>query len=471
MPYMTGQREQSQLFPATIEEYIGPEDPVRAYDAFVEQLDLGQLGIELDEHRVGHPEFDPRAMIKLLVYGYSYGIRSSRKLERATYHNLSFIWLMGGLKPDHKTIARFRVNHATALKSSLRQCAQVCLKLGLIEGNTLFLDGTKILANASMKNTWTVERCQKSMREVDQRIEAILKECDAIDQSEQQQDSLVQMRDHLQDQQQLKAKIGKVLEELQQQGKTALNTTDPESTRVRNGGQIETGYNCQAVVDDRHGLIVHSDVVSQSNDGGLFSGQIQGAQETLGKVCQHACADAGFSAAEDLQIILEQGVDVVVPIVRHSDFRDHFAYDADADLYRCEQGHELKYIGNHKDHKTRIYQIADPLTCHRCPAFGICTKARQGRRVERPFAEAVRERLEARYRLPDAQTLMRKRKMRAEHPFGHIKHNLGMRAFLMRGLRGAQTETALAATAFNLTRMVKLIGMAALIRRLNPSPA
>jgi transposase len=471
MPYIIGQREQSQLFPASIEEYIGPEDPVRAYDAFVEQLDLGQLGIEVDEHRVGHPEFDPRAMIKLLVYGYSYGIRSSRKLERATYHNLSFIWLMGGLKPDHKTIARFRVNHATALKSSLRQCAQVCLKLGLIEGNTLFLDGTKIRANASMKNTWTVERCQKSMREIDQRIEAILKECEAIDQSEQQQASLVKMRDHLQDQQQLKAKIGKVFEELQQQGKTALNTTDPESTRVRNGGQIETGYNCQAVVDDRHGLIVHNDVVSQSNDGGLFSGQIQGAQETLGKVCQHACADAGFSAAEDLQIILEQGVDVVVPIVRHSDFRDHFAYDADADIYRCEQGHELKYIGNHKDHKTRIYQIADPLTCRRCPAFGICTKAAQGRRVERPFAEAVRERLEARYRLPDAQNLMRKRKMRAEHPFGHIKHNLGMRAFLMRGLRGAQTEAALAATAFNLTRMIKLIGMAALIRRLNPSPA
>jgi transposase len=471
MPYIVGQRDQNQLFPASIEEYIDSTDPVRAYDAFVEQVDFAQLGIELDDHQVGPPEFDPRSMVKLLVYGYSYGIRSSRKLERATYHNVSFIWLMGGLKPDHKTIARFRRDNAAALKNILKQCAQVCLKLGLIEGNTLFVDGTKIRANASMKHTWTAARCTESMREIDRRIEQILKECDLVDQGEQQEASLVRMRNELRDQKQLKAKIGTVLAELQQQDKKALNTTDPESARMRNGGQIETGYNLQTVVDERHGLIVHSEVLSQSNDGGLFSSQIQGAQETLGKVCQQACADAGFSSGEDLKLMLDQGVDVVVPIVRHSDFRDRFSYDADADIYRCEQGHELKYVGDHKNNRTRVYQISDTTTCRGCSAFGICTKAAQGRRVERPFAEAIREQLEARYRRPDAQMLMRKRKMRVEHPFGHIKHNLQMRAFLMRGLSGARTEAALAATAFNLTRMIKMIGIAELILRLSPQPA
>jgi transposase len=96
---------------SSIEEYVGKEDPVRAYDAFVESVDLADLGIEIDEHQVGNSEYDPRAMLKLLVYGYSYGIKESRKLERATHHNLSFIWLMGGLKPDHKTIAEFRRQH------------------------------------------------------------------------------------------------------------------------------------------------------------------------------------------------------------------------------------------------------------------------------------------------------------------------------------------------------------------------
>jgi len=471
MSYIVGARDQNRLFPSSIEEYIGSEDPVRAYDAFVEQVDFAQLGIELDEHQVGPPEFDPRAMVKLLVYGYSYGIRSSRKLERATHHNVSFIWLMGGLKPDHKTVARFRRDNAAALKNILRQCAQVCLKLGLIEGNTLFVDGTKIRANASMKHTWTADRCKKSMQEIDQRIERILKECEIADQSEQDGTSLVKMRSALRDQKQLKAQISSVLAELQDQDRASLNTTDPESARMRNGGQIETGYNLQAVVDERHGLIAHREVLSQSNDGGLFSSQIQAAQETLGKVCERACADAGFSSGEDLKIMLDQGVDVVVPIVRHSDFRDHFTYDADADNYRCEQGHELKYIGDNKDHKTRLYQIGDPATCRSCPAFGTCTKAAQGRRVERPFAEAVREQLEARYRQSDAQMLMRKRKMRVEHPFGHIKHNLQMRAFLLRGLSGARTEAALAATAFNLTRMIKMIGIAELIQRMSPKPA
>jgi transposase len=471
MPYIVGARDQSQLFPASIEDYIGVEDPVRVYDAFVEQLDFAQLGIELDEGKVGHPQFDPCSMVKLLVYGYSYGIRSSRKLERANYHNVSFIWLMGGLKPDHKTIARFRRDNASALKNILRHCAQVCLRLGLVEGNTLFVDGTKIRASASMKHTWTVARCKQSMREIDQRINSILNECERVDGREDQQASLVKMSDELQDQKRLKEKIGKVLKELQQQDRSSLNTTDPQSARMRNGGQIETGYNCQAVVDDRHGLIVHSDVISQSNDGGLFSSQIQAAQETLGKTCQRACADAGYGGSEDLQKTLDQGVDVVVPIVRHSDFRDRFTYDANADIYRCEQGHELKYIGDHKDHRTRIYQIADSLTCRRCPAFGICTKSMQGRRVERPFAEEVREHLEGRLKMRDAQLLIRKRKMRAEHPFGHIKQNMGLRIFNLRGLRGVRAEMGLAATAFNLTRMMKLIGIRELIKALNPKPA
>lgn len=471
MPYIIGSREQNQLFPASLEEYVGLEDPVRAYDAFVEQLDFAQLGIELDEGKVGRPEFDPRAMVKLLVYGYSYGIRSSRKLERATHHNVSFIWLMGGLKPDHKTIARFRCNHAAALRNVLKQCARVCLKLGLIEGNTLFVDGTKIRANASMKNTWTVERCEKSLQDIDRRIEELFRQCEVTDQQEEQHGSLVKINGQIENQKQLKSHIAAVLQELQKQDKKALNTTDPQSARMRNGGQIETGYNCQAVVDDRHGLIVHSEVVSQSNDGGLFSSQIQGAQDTLGKVSKTACADAGYCGSEDLKKTLDQGLDVVVPIIRHSDFRDHFTYDRQHNSYRCPEGHVLKYTGDHQANRHHIYWISNAATCHRCPRFGTCTKGVLGRRITRPFAEEVREHLEERMKLPDAQVLMKKRKMRAEHPFGHIKHNLGMRAFLLRGLGGVRAEAALAATAFNLVRMIKLVGIRRLVQHMTLKPA
>ena len=117
------------MLPPTIEEYVGEKDPVRVYDAFVEALDMGELGIEVDENKVGNSAYEPKAMLKLLIYGYSYGWRSSRKLERALHHNVSFMWLTGGLKPDHKTIANFRRENKEALKKVLEQCVRLCTDL------------------------------------------------------------------------------------------------------------------------------------------------------------------------------------------------------------------------------------------------------------------------------------------------------------------------------------------------------
>jgi len=465
MAYITGNREQRVLLPSCIDEYIAPDDPVRAYDAVVEQMDLTALGIATEPDRVGAPAFDPRAMLKLLVYGYSYGIRSSRQLERATYHNLSFIWLLGGLTPDHKTIARFRRDHRAALAHVLKQCAQVCLRLGVIAGNTLFVDGTKIRANASMKQTWTAKRCQEMLQEVEDRIATILATCDATDAHEATHPSAIQMPPALAQQRQLRHQVQTILQELAHADTTALNTTDRDAGRMRMGGQVDMGYNCQSVVDDQHGLIVHTAVVNASNDVGQFSTPLREAQETLGKPCTTACADMGYCSPDDLQKSLVQGVDVIVPILRHSDFRDQFVYDATHDVYRCPEGHVLRYVGDHQRNKYRAYQ-ADATQCQRCPQFGHCTTSPYGRRIARPFTEPIRERLEHRYRQPDAPVLMRRRKLRAEPPFGHIKHNLGMRMFVLRGQRGAAAEMALAATAFNIRRLVTLVGVAGLMQQL-----
>ena len=216
MAYRYGNREQLQLLPQSIEEYVASDDPVRVYDAFVESLDIEELGIVLEENKVGNTSYYPRSMIKLLVYGTSYGKRSSRKLERATYHNFSFIWLMGGLTPDHKTIARFRKDNRNAIKKILKQCAMLCIKLGLIEGNTLFVDGSKIRANAGIKNTWTQARCEKYLKHLDIRIESILSECEEVDVREEGDQSLVKLKDELKDKKALKSKIEAVMKELQE---------------------------------------------------------------------------------------------------------------------------------------------------------------------------------------------------------------------------------------------------------------
>jgi transposase len=203
MAYRYGDRFQLGLFPPSIEDYVAPSDPVRAYDAFVEALDFNALGIEIDPNQVGNSEYDPKAMLKLFVYGYSYGIKASRKLEREIHHNLSFIWLMGGLKPDHKTIAEFRRNNKGALKNVLRQCARMCLKLDLIAGNVLFVDGSKIRANASRGQTHDQAYYEQLLSEVDGRIEQLVEECEKVDETEEGQKSWVEMEHELTQKKQL----------------------------------------------------------------------------------------------------------------------------------------------------------------------------------------------------------------------------------------------------------------------------
>src|SRR5688572_23773311 len=223
MAYRYGDRDQFGLFPSSIEEYVSKEDPVRVYDAFVESVDFAELGIELDEHQVGNSEYDPKAMLKLLVYGYSYGLKGSRRLERACHHNVSFIWLMGGLKPDHKTIAEFRRGHKKALKRVLKQCVRLCVKLDLIAGNVLFVDGTKIRANAARGKTHDRAHYEKMIAELDSRIEKLLEECERIDQQEEGLGSSVAVDKELAQAEGLKKKIQDALKELKANGREKVN--------------------------------------------------------------------------------------------------------------------------------------------------------------------------------------------------------------------------------------------------------
>ena len=169
--------------------------------------------------------------------------------------------------------------------------------------------------------------------------------------------------------------------------------------------------------------------------------------------------------------MLDQGVDMIVPIIQHSDFRQHFVYDVTRPCYQCPEGHTLRYAGKNTRNKSDIYAITDATRCTQCPRFGQGTTSVKGRRIERPWTEAVRERLAHRYQQSDVPRLTRRRKCRAEVPFGHIKHNLGMRMFLLRGLQGVGAEFALAATAFNIRRLVTLVGAPELLQQLSLAPA
>jgi transposase len=472
MAYKCGSREQITLFPQSIDEYIGEEHPVRAYDTFIEVLNPHEINLEIDPHKVGNSAYDPKAMLKLVVYGYSYGIKGSRKLERAVHENLAFIWLMGGLKPDHKTISEFRKNNKKVLKSVLRQCARMCMKLGLIEGNILFVDGTKIRANASRGKTYSQGQYQSKLRGIDNRIEKLLEECDRIDEEEKEDGSLVKMKEGVTDQKKLRERIKGILAEFETKGEKnkdkverTINQTDPESALMRSIHGSHASYNAQTVVDDKNGLIIHADAVSETKDINQLSEQVQQAKEVMGKNCAVACADAGYSNTKELEKLDGKNIKVVVPSQRQALHKpekpfskSHFTYNAQEDCYYCPEGHPLVYSTQKTSEEQLVYRIRDANLCRQCKNFGICTNARQGRKIARLYREELKEKIEKQFNEPESQEIYSRRKTRAEHPFGHIKHNLGIRNFLLRGREGAKAEISIGATCFNIARMITLLG-------------
>jgi hypothetical protein len=380
---------------------------------------------------------------------------------------------MGGLKPDHKTIARFRKNNRAALKNILKQCVRLCIKLDLIEGNTLFVDGSKIRANASIGNTWTPGKCERYLKKVDQHIELILSECDHIDEQEQDHPSLVKLQKELQDKEHLKSRVQDILKELKEQEKESINTTDPDCVKVKGRQGIHAGYNGQIVVDKKHGLIVHSDVVNESNDVNQFAHQIEQANQTLGCKCTNACADAGYSDIQELKKIDDQHITVIVPSQKQAHNtpvkpfdKEQFRYDEPNDRYICPQGHSLSYTFFDKDKQHKVYQIVDKALCLECQHFGLCTKAKYGRRIRRLVDEDIKLKLEHQYNEKSSQAIYKLRKEKVELPFGHIKRNLGVTSFLLRGLEGVRAEMSLLASCFDITRLINILGVPLLVVKL-----
>ena len=473
MAYRYGDRRQRILFPESVDEYIPAVSPVRAYDAIIDAMELETMGFKVEPHKVGCPQYDPNAMLKLLVYGYSYGVRSSRKLERECHNNISFIWLMGDLKPDHKTIAEFRRKNKKSLQKVLRQIARLCIRLDLIEGNTLFVDGSKIRANASISNSWTKEKCQRKLEKIDKRIAEILAECENADQREAACGSFVRVKDDLADQEALRCKVKSILNDIEQEGRPSVNTTDHDCTKTHSRQGDHAGYNGQIVVDEKHGLIVNDDVVDENTDNHQFAEQINQANEVLEKKCETACSDSGYAKVEELEKIDKQGIKVIAPSQRQASGKApepfdsrNFTYDRDNDCYICPKGKILSYKRIERKRRRKVY-LGPASTCRACEHFGTCTKNRiHGRKVTRLLKEDFRQKVERQYELPENQEIYKLRKQKVELPFGHIKHNLGVTGFLLRGLAGVKAEFSIMTGCFNIARMISLLGTEKLVESL-----
>jgi transposase len=482
MAYKIGNRMQQTLLPNSIEDYVKQNDPVRVYDAFIDALDFEQLGIPIEPYTSGADTYYPKHMVKLLVYGYSYGLRSSRKLSRACTHNLSFIWLLGGLTPAYRTIARFRDRYKEQIKNILKQSVQLCLRLDLIDGNSLFIDSSVFKANASLGKTYDQDRCQKALNKIHEHIDHLVDEIQRLDTQEQDREPLTELTEQLADQNRRKEKIETIVKELNQrqdhctkEQTPTYNTTDPECAKIHKSNKTTAGYTVQTVVDGKHGLIVHAESTNIPNDAGQFNEQIQNAKDVLGRLPKTAASDTGYYSLPDLSKV-DSAVTVVIPTQkqvlkeRHKDNptafdKEQFVYDEASDQYICPEGHQFNRVGFDQDKQQYSYRTRKK-HCLSCRYFGNCTTSPKGRTIKRSLHERLKEQLEQIYDSPEGQEIYALRKQKAELPFGHVKHNLSAAEFLLKGKKGTNAEVSLLSTAFNVARMISIIGMAELLTKL-----
>jgi transposase len=474
--FKTGEsREQPSLLPPRIEDYVSPNNPVRAIESFVCALDLATLGFRHADRgvEVGQPPFDPADLLKLYLYGYINQVRSSRRLEREACRNLELIWLLKNLKPGYRTIANFRKENWQALKAVNRRFVLLARELDLVGGTLVAIDGALFHGNASKASIFTRRKLAEQIANLDQEIEAYGKSLEDNDaaEAEPRTDGHGSGGDLDARVKELMAKRSRAqadLAGLEANDKRQLSLTDPDARLLSKGDQTIAGYNVQSVVDDKHKLIVASEVVN-SSDAGHLHAMAKAAKQVLEAKSLQVLADAGYYSSADLKACEDDGIVAYVPpsegngvLEKQGRFsRKDFSYEPSADAYRCPAGELLrptKKRWKNTSGRIEIRYLSRKAICDTCPLRARCLTPKAAQRaIGRWEHEDVIDRHRARMQ-DDAGELMRRRSAIVEHPFGTLKCRAGYRHFLLRGFNKVRGEWSLMALCYNFTRVLNILG-------------
>ena len=472
-------RGQSTLFPECVEDWICEDNPVRAVDVFVNELDLAALEFEgVDPEATGRPSYHPSVLLKLYIYGYLNRVQSSRRLEREAGRNIEVMWLTGRLVPDHKTIADFRKDNGPAIRQVCARFIALCRGMGLLRSTSVAIDGSKFKAVNNRDKNFTRAKMERRLAQIEESVGRYLSQLDTADLQEPSE-ALAVKTAHLKEKlaklavemQRLKAIEKEMLASADQQ--ISLTDSDSRSMATSGRGSGIVGYNVQVAVDTDHHLIVTHEVTNTGSDRSQLANMALQAKQVLGAEHLDAVADRGYYNGVEILACEQADVTVTLPKPMTSGAKSDgrfgkqdFAYLPAEDVYRCPAGEKLTYhYTNEEDGKMlrRYWTTA----CLRCPLKPRCTKGSE-RRISRweheHVLEAVQQRLDAN---PQA---MRQRRETVEHPFGTLKMRMGATHFLMKRLPKVATEMALHVLAYNLTRVMSIIGVQRLLAAMRARP-
>ena len=465
-------RGQSTLLPECLDEWIDESNPVRAVDAFVDALDLGKLGFEgVVPEVTGRPSYHPSALLKLYIYGYLNRVQSSRRLEREAGRNLEVIWLLGRLVPDDKTIADFRKDNGSAIRKVCAQFVALCRDMGLLTKASVAIDGSKFKAVNNRDRNFTRAKVERRRAQLEESVARYLSQLDTADLQEPSE-ALAAKTAHL------KEKLAKLESEMQRLAAMEkqmlaspdqqISLTDPDSRSMATSGRGSgvVGYNVQVAVETEHHLIVTHEVTNSGSDRAQLANMGRQAREALGVDKLEAVADRGYYNSTEIKACDDAGVAVTLPKPMTSGAKSDgrfgkqdFVYNAAEDVYRCPAGEKLAYrMTTEQDGKMMRRYWTN--VCPNCLLKSKCTTGNE-RRIPRWEHEHVLE--AAQKRLDENPQAMRARRETVEHPFGTLKMRMGATHFLMKRLPKVATEMALHVLAYNLTRVMNIVGVKPLL--------
>ena len=461
-------REQSTLFPEYLEDWIDEDNAVRVIDVFVEELDLAELGFGgVDPEITGRPSYHPSVLLKLYIYGYLNRVQSSRRLEREAGRNVEVMWLTGRLAPDHKTIADFRKDNGRAIRQVCARFIALCRSVGLFTDAGVAIDGSKFKAVNNRDKNFTRAKMERRMAQIEESVARYLQQLDSAD---RQEPSLARTTKTAR----LKEKIAKLKEEMQRLlGLEArmlaapdqqISLTDPDSRSMATSGRGSgvVGYNVQVAVDTKHHLIITHEVTNVGSDRSQLAHMAMQAKSTLQVDSLDAIADRGYFSGAEILACEQAGITVTLPkpMTSHSKAeglfgKQDFRYVAEDDVYICPAGERLIKKYRKEENGLVLYRYRTN-ACLRCAIKDSCTKSKE-RLVTRWEHENVVEAVQR--RLDEHPEKMRQRRETVEHPFGTLKMRMGATHFLMKRLPKVATEMALHVLAYNLTRVMNILGI------------
>lgn len=515
MRYIKGkEREQAILFPESIDDYVGDDNLVRFIDAFVNTLDMVELGFTYSQPKeTGRKAYNPSSMLKLYIYGYTQRIRSSRRLESETKRNVEVMWLMEKLTPDFKTIADFRKDNVNSMKKVFKEFTIMCKKMDLFGKELVAIDGSKFKAVNGKAKCYTKGFLKSEIKEIEEKIEKYLKEIETIDTEERKhrkidkkklESSINQIREK-------REEVEQMLKRIESGEIEQISKTDKDSRMMKQpGGGYEVSYNGQISVDSKHHLIIDIDVTNEGNDLKQLSNMAIKSKEILEKGTPEdeskneskdeskneskeenkdrnkqkeedkfkkedrlkVVADVGYHKGEEISKCESAAITCYVPPPMRSPNEragrygiDEFKYDKDKDLYVCPAKQELTFRGIQKrdDNELRIYECSK---CRQCTLRNKCISEKGNKRIKRSQYEetlqAVRERCKSN------REIVKKRSQIVEHVFGTMKETIGYGGgFLLKGLEKVRGEFSLIALSYNIKRVLNVLGTKAMIQLLN----